>query len=164
MYHVRDGATRRRAEKRALLERRAWAMVTRMRLSAARLFMLAAMCACAESATGPEAAADAFADAYFAHADQAKARQYTAFGASKMLDQEIAETKPLRDSGYTPSEASLQLGVTRGARSQRGERVRFDYALRAADGAVKHATVELSRVAGEWKVVRVAVGDQPEAQ
>jgi hypothetical protein len=116
-------------------------------------------CARNEAGGSPEAVADSFAAAYFVRADQQRAKQYTAFGATKMLDQEIAETKSLRDSGYTPSEAALDVNVTRGARSSRGERVRFDYLVRFSGGGTKHADVELARVSGEWKVVRVAVAN-----
>ncbi len=114
--------------------------------------------ACAKpDASGPEAVADAFCDAYFVHADQHKAKQFSAFGASKMLDREIGDVKPLRDAGYTPSEASLEVSAVRGARSARDERVRFDYTIRVGDSAAKHADVELAKVQGDWKVVRVAV-------
>ncbi len=122
------------------------------------MFILAALAGCAKPA-GPEAIADAFCEAYFVKADQQKAKQFTAFGATKMLDQEIADTKPLREQGYGPNDASLEVAVERGGRSARGERVRFDYTVRFQGGAQKHADVELSQVDGEWKVVRLAVGE-----
>ncbi len=118
--------------------------------------------ACNRSAAGsPEAVADAFADAYFGRADQAAAKPFTALGAAKMLDDEIADTRAVRDSGYTPSEANLNVKVDRGPRSSRGERVRFDYTVGYQGGVVKHADIELSQVDGGWKVVRVGVGDSP---
>ena len=117
---------------------------------------------CSRTEAGsPERVADAFADAYFREADQVKAKQFTAFGASKMLDDEIAETRGLRGSDFKPADADLNLTMVRDARSTRGERVRFDYVLRFKGAPEKHADVELSKVADEWKVVRVTVGDAP---
>jgi hypothetical protein len=127
---------------------------------AAPVFMVVALVAagCAKSdASGPEAVADAFCDAYFVHADQLKAKQFTAFGASKMLDQEIGDVKALRDSGYNPNDASLEVSAVRGARTARDERVRFDYTIRVHDAPAKHADVELAQIKGDWKVVRVTV-------
>ncbi|MBM4375935.1 MAG: hypothetical protein FJ095_12680 [Deltaproteobacteria bacterium] len=117
---------------------------------------------CAQTEPGsPEAIADAFADAYLGRADQPRARQYTAFGASKMLDDEVAATRAIRDSNFNPSEVNLDVSLVRGERTNRGERVRFDYAVRFKGGVEKHADVELTKVDGEWKVVRVSVGDAP---
>lgn len=108
---------------------------------------------------------DAFVDAYFRKADQEKAKQYTAFGATKMLDREIADVREVRDTGFSPGAAALGVEVERGARSKRGDRVRFDYTLRfgGQDGTeqVKHADVELAQVEGSWKVVRLGVSDEP---
>jgi hypothetical protein len=107
---------------------------------------------------------DAFVDAYFRRADQEKAKQYTAFGATKMLEREIAEVKEVRDTGYMPGDAALGVEAERGARTKRGDRVRFDYLLRfrGQDGSeqVKHADVELADVEGSWKVVRLGVSDE----
>lgn len=115
-------------------------------------------------AGSPEAVADAFVDAYFRRADQEKAKEYTAFGATKMLDKEIADVKEVRDTGYTPGDAALGVAVERGARTTRGDRVRFDYILkyRGQDESeqIKHADVELANVEGAWKVVRLGVSDQ----
>ena len=122
---------------------------------------LAGLPACNRVEPGsPEAVADAFCDAYFRQADQAKAKQFTAFGASKMLEREIADTKKLRDEGYTPSAARIEVGITRGSRSKRNERVRFDYTIRfpgVHGAAEKHADIELAKLAGEWKVVRIGL-------
>jgi hypothetical protein len=108
----------------------------------------------------PEKVADAFVDAYFRRADQEGAKQFTAFGASRMLDQEIAEVQQLRKEGHTPSEAQIEVAVERGPRTTRDERVRFDYTLRFGE-AVKHADIELAKVDEVWKVVRVGLGDEP---
>ncbi|MCA9623241.1 MAG: hypothetical protein KC731_29680 [Myxococcales bacterium] len=108
----------------------------------------------------PEAVGDAFVDAYFRRADQAAAKEFTAFGATKMLDDEIAEVKGVRDSGYSPTDASLAVEVTRGERRMRDARVRLDYQLRypGRDGVdIKHADVELAEVDGSWKVVRLGL-------
>jgi hypothetical protein len=106
--------------------------------------------------------ADAFVHAYFQLADQEKAKQYTAFGATKMLDDELAEVRALRKGGYGPAEADVGVVVERRARSSRGHRVRFDYAIRygAAPGIEKRADVELAEVQKEWKVVRVGIEER----
>jgi hypothetical protein len=113
----------------------------------------------------PEAVADAFVDAYFRRADQAAAKQYTALGASRMLDKEIEDVSEAREDGYSPAEASLDVSVERGARSMRGKRVRFDYELKFKDSSgerIKHADVELTRLDDEWKVVRIGrLSDAP---
>jgi len=112
----------------------------------------------------PEAVADAFVDAYFRRADQVKAKEYTAFGATKLLDAEIAQVKQVRQSGYTPTDASIDVAAERGERSMRGERVRFDYVIRykGRDGEQrKHADIELAEVQGQWKVVRIALSNNP---
>ncbi len=109
----------------------------------------------------PEAVADAFAEAYFARADQQRAKQFTAFGASKMLDEELAQTRAIRGADFNPNEADLDVSLVRGDRTSRGERVRFDYLMRFKGGLEKHADIELTKVESEWKVVRVSVGDAP---
>lgn len=125
--------------------------------------LLVFVAACDKPQAGsPEAVADAFVDAYFRRADQVGAKQYTALGASRMLDEEIAEVAKVRDEGYNPRDASLDVAVERGERSSRGKRVRFDYTLRfkhSQGEVVKHADVELAQLDGQWKVVRVAVND-----
>lgn len=113
-------------------------------------------------AGSPEAVADAFADAYFRRADQEKAKEYTAFGATKMLDQEIAEVRGVRGDGYDPAAAQLDVAVERGQRSTRDHRVRFDYLVTYRSEAgeqQKHADIELSQVDGAWKVVRVGLSE-----
>lgn len=142
--------------------RRGGAVAPRALVLVALLTCLGALVACAEKG-GAESVADAFAEAYFRHADQEGAKRYTAFGATKMLDAEIDEVGKLRADGYTPSAASLQVDVDRGERSTRGDRVRFDYAItyRAPGGPmVKRADVELALVHGEWKVVRLGLAGE----
>lgn len=122
--------------------------------------------ACSQPRSGsPEAVADSFADAYFVHADQEKAKEYTAFGATKMLDDELAEVRSVRVDGYGPSDAELNVTVERLSQSERGKRVRFDYRIRHASSAgavVKHADVELAQVHDAWKVVRVGLSSESE--
>jgi len=126
------------------------------------LVALALAGGCARKDPGsPEAIADAFADAYFSRADQQRAKQFTAFGASKMLEEELSQTRAVRGSDFNPSEANLDVTLVRGERTTRGERVRFDYEVRFKGGVEKHADIELTRIDGEWKVVRVGVGDAP---
>ena len=108
---------------------------------------------------GPEAVADAFADAYFRRADQEKAKEYTAFGATEMLEKELRDVAQLRRDGYTPSEARVaEVNVRRGEPSKRDQRIRFPYAITVkSEGAetVRDADVELAQIHGAWKVVRV---------
>jgi hypothetical protein len=108
----------------------------------------------------PEYVADEFVEAYFRRMDQQGARQFTAFGATEMLDRELELTRGVREQGYLPSEAAAQVNWKRTGRSARGERVRFDYTIDIRrEGSEDHraADVELARVQSGWKVVRVAV-------
>ena len=138
-----------------------------MRDRAARLLSILllslAVMACGRAEAGsPEAVADAFSNAYFRLADQEAAKRYTAFGATKMLDKELADVRAVRKDGFSAGESKLQVSLERGARSERGHRVRFQYTLSYQDGAmIKYADVELSKVHGDWKVVRVGLSDKP---
>ena len=108
----------------------------------------------------PEYVADQFVEAYFQRMDQQGARQFTAFGATEMLDRELELTRGVREQGYLPAEASAQVNWRRTGRSTRGERVRFDYAIDIRrDDSEEHrlADIELAKVQAGWKVVRVAV-------
>jgi hypothetical protein len=108
----------------------------------------------------PEQVADAFADAYFRRMDQEKAKEFTAFGATAMLDAELHDVAQIRKDGYTPGEAASDVVVRRGAASQRDQRVRFPFeVVIKVDGSetVRDADVELSQIQGTWKVVRVGV-------
>jgi hypothetical protein len=112
----------------------------------------------------PEAIADAFVDAYFRRADQAAAKEFTALGASRMLDKEIEDVAKVRADGYSPGDASLNVTAERGPRSARGNRVRFDYIVKFKDpkgDVTKHADIELSELDGVWKVVRIGLSDDP---
>lgn len=108
----------------------------------------------------PEYVADQFVEAYFQRMDQQAARQFTAFGATEMLDRELELTRGVREQGYLPAEAAAQVNWRRTGRSSRGERVRFDYDIDIRrDGSEDHrlADIELAKVQAGWKVVRVAV-------
>jgi hypothetical protein len=130
----------------------------RSRLVPLVLALSTALAGCAKPG-GPEAVADAFADAYFRRADQEKAKEYTAFGATEMLEKELKEVAQIRRDGYTPTEArSAEVNVRRGDAKKRDERIRFPYEIKVkSDGAetVRDADVELAQVRGAWKVVRV---------
>jgi hypothetical protein len=76
---------------------------------AALVFLLG----CRET-TSSDYVADQFADAYFRRFDQEGALAYTALGATEMLDKELADTKSLRESGYTPAEAAANVTFVRG--------------------------------------------------
>jgi hypothetical protein len=105
--------------------------------------------------------ADAFAEAYFEHADQEKAKEYTALGATTMLDEELRAVEKIRKEGYTPSDGALgDIRVHRGASTTRDQRIRFPYEVTVrSEGVetVRDADVELSQIDGAWKVVRVGV-------
>jgi hypothetical protein len=120
--------------------------------------------------TAPEYIADQFVAAYFQRMDQKEARQFTALGASDMLEHELELTRGIRADGYSAMDAAAEVRYRRRGRSLRGERVRFDY-----DIAIKHddtedhrtADVELANIQSDgrtasahgwgWKVVRVDV-------
>ena len=128
----------------------------------AALLSICALIGCGRTAQGsPEAVADAFCDAYFRQADQEKAMEFTALGATKMLQDEMVDVKALRESGYTPNDASLDVAISRGDRSERGKRVRFDYSIRfhndKGEAVTKHADIELSKINDAWKVVRIGL-------
>jgi hypothetical protein len=112
-----------------------------------------------QKGTQSDQVADQFADAYFRRFDQEAALAFTALGATEMLDHEIAETKAIRESGYTPAEAAANVTFTRGAATARGARVDYHFAIvaRVEDGApVTHeADIELAKIGGAWKVVTV---------
>jgi hypothetical protein len=122
-----------------------------------------ALGACAEP-TGPEAVADAFADAYFRRMDQQKAKEFTALGASAMLDAELREVAEIRKEGYDPEEAGAAVTLKRGPISHREQRIRIPYEV-----VIKHddvettrdADIELTQLDGAWKVVRVGLTSRP---
>ena len=108
-----------------------------------------------------EHVADSFAEAYFEHADQEKAKEYTALGATVMLDEELRSVERIRKDGYTPSAGALgDIRVHRGASTTRDQRLRFPYEVTVRyEGVetVRDADVELAQISGAWKVVRVGV-------
>ena len=115
--------------------------------------------ACTDRAA-PEYVADQFVDAYFRRMDQQAARQFTALGATEMLDRELDLVRSVRSQGYTPDEAAAQVVFRRTAKNTRGERVRFDYEITIKhDESEEHraADVELAKIQAAWKVVRVDV-------
>jgi hypothetical protein len=108
----------------------------------------------------PEYVADEFVEAYFSRMDQRAAREYTAFGATEMLDRELELTRGIREQGYSPAEAAAKVTWRRTGRSMRGERVRFDYEIDIRrDDSEDHrlADVELAKIQSGWKVVRLGV-------
>ncbi len=108
----------------------------------------------------PEQVADAFSEAYFRRMDQEKAKEYTALGATKMLEDELHEVSEIRKEGYSPSEAGADVNIKRGPSTKREERVRIPYEITIhtdAGNQVKDADVELAKIDGVWKVVRVGL-------
>jgi len=121
---------------------------------AVRTLLLAA---CKGGPPTSEQVADAFADAYFRRFDQEAALSFTALGATEMLDKELSDTKAIRESGYTPAEAAAEVTFTRGEATPRGTRVDYRYVVVAkhedSPPVTREADVELSKIAGSWKVV-----------
>jgi len=112
------------------------------------------------SAGAPEEVADAFADAYFRRMDQEKAKEFTALGASAMLDEELRSVAEVRKDGYSPAEEASEVTIRRGESVPRDQRVRVPYEIVIkSDGSesIKDADVELTRISGTWKVVRVGL-------
>lgn len=116
------------------------------------------MSAC-KPGTGSDQVADRFADAYFRRFDQEAALSYTALGATEMLDKELADTKAIRESGYSQAEAAASVTFTRGPATKRDARVDYRYVVvaRVEDGAplTHEADIELAQIGGAWKVVSV---------
>src|SRR5580698_3046933 len=112
--------------------------------------------ACRDPASS-DSVADQFADAYFRRFDQDSALAYTALGATEMLDKELADTKALRESGYTPAEAAANVTFTRGKSAPRDARVDYHYVVTAQEEdstpVVREVDVEVAKIAGVWKVV-----------
>ena len=128
-------------------------------LSPAALVLLLGFGACSNP-DSPEGVADAFVDAYFRRMDQEKAKEYTAFGATAMLDAELREVSQIRKEGYTPAEASAEVSFHRGEATRRDQRVRVPYeiAIRVEGSETfRDADIELSQIEGRWKVVRVSL-------
>ena len=125
----------------------------------AYVLLLLAVSACKDQGA-PEYVADKFVEAYFQHMDHRAALEFTAFGATEMLDRELELTRGVREQGYSPAEAAAQITWRRTGRSMRGERVRFDYDIDIRrDDTEDHrlADIELAKVQSGWKVVRVGV-------
>ena len=108
--------------------------------------------------TTAEEVADAFVEAYFRQMDQQRAKEFTALGATKMLETELKEVQEVRKDGYEP--ASVSVVVHRGEPAPRDERIRIPYEINIQTDSgpvVRDADVELTRIEGAWKVVRVGV-------
>lgn len=118
------------------------------------------LAACAK-ASAPEQIADQFAEAYFGRADQEKAKEFTALGATSMLDAEIQEVTALRKDGYGPNEAGSNVTYRRnGEPTKRDQRVRVAYEITvhtSGTDSVRDADVELAEIQGAWKVVRIGL-------
>jgi len=123
------------------------------------LALIVPLSGCAESGS-PEQVADAFAEAYFRRMDQEKAKEYTALGATAMLDKELRDVAQIRKEGYTPAEAHGDVTVRRGEPIKRDQRIRvpFEIVIRS-EGAetIRDADIELTHIQGAWKVVRVGL-------
>jgi hypothetical protein len=132
-------------------------MSVRRAVSLGQCLVAAAILSSCRRGQGSDAVADDFADAYFRRFDQEAALAFTALGATEALDKELADTKAIRESGYTPAEAAAEVTFTRGAATPRDARVDYHYVIvsRVDDNPpVTHeADVELAKIGGGWKVV-----------
>ncbi len=110
--------------------------------------------------TGPAEVADAFAEAYFRRMDQEKAKEFTALGASAMLDAELRDVAQIRKDGYTADDTPFDVTIRRGEPTNREQRIRIPYEIRIKSQggeAVKDADIELAQIQGMWKVVRIGL-------
>ena len=123
----------------------------------AELLVLLLVLGSCRDVTSSETVADQFADAYFRRFDQDSALAFTALGATEMLDKELADTKAIRESGYTPVEAAADVTFTRGPAIPRDARIdyRYEVTARSEDtpSVVREVDVELAKIGGVWKVV-----------
>jgi hypothetical protein len=137
------------------------AAAVRRTISAVVLALILPLAACSKPGA-PEQVADSFADAYFRKIDQEKAKEYTALGATEMLDAELRSVAEVRKGGYTPQDASSDdITFKRGEPLKREQRLRFPYevVLRSREGVetTREADIELAQIQGAWKVVRLGV-------
>lgn len=109
----------------------------------------------------PEQVADAFVEAYFQRMDQERAKEYTALGATEMLEKELKDVASVRKEGYNSGQgAGAEVSFHRGVSSRREERVRVPYEIVVKTGAtesIRDADVELANIRNAWKVVRVGM-------
>jgi len=130
------------------------------RLLVALVLTLVTLAGCAKQGA-PEQVADAFVDAYFRRADQERAKEFTALGATEMLDKELKDVAQVRKQDYNAGEtAGAEVSVHRGEPTRRDERVRVPYEIVVKAGgaeSVRDADVELANIRGAWKVVRLGM-------
>jgi hypothetical protein len=113
----------------------------------------------------PEGVADSFVDAYFRRMDQERAKQFTALGATRMLDEELKSVQEVRKDGYEP--ASVGVNARRGEPQPRDERIRIPYEIEIQTEhgkELRDADIELTRIDGQWKVVRIGVRQRDAAK
>lgn len=171
LYHLNGPAQTRERSRRPLYEAQRtgqtgpmWVMArvlgrgSRLGVVLAAGLGLAGAGGCHRSTNTPEGVADAFVEAYFQQMDQARAKEYTALGATKMLDAELKSVEEIRKEGYAPS--SVAVSVHRGPSAPRDERIRIPYEIEIqTEGAkqLRDADIELTQIQGQWKVVRVGI-------
>jgi hypothetical protein len=130
------------------------------RLLVALALALATLVGCAKQGA-PEQVADAFVDAYFRRADQERAKEFTALGATEMLDKELKDVAQLRKQDYNTGETSgAEVSFHRGQPTRRDERIRVPYEIVVKAGgaeSIRDADVELANIRGAWKVVRLGM-------
>jgi len=121
---------------------------------------LATLAGCAKQGA-PEQVADAFVEAYFHRMDQERAKEFTALGATEMLDKELKDVASVRKEGYNQGEgAGAEVSFHRGVPARRDERIRIPYEIVVKTGGtetIRDADVELASIRGAWKVVRVGM-------
>jgi len=83
-------------------------------------------------------------------------------GATRMLEAELKDVQEVRKDGYEPG--SVAVVVRRGESAPRDERIRVPYEIEIETEAGKQlrsADIELTKIDGMWKVVRVGIAPQP---
>ena len=130
------------------------------RLLVALALAVCTLAGCAKQGA-PEQVADAFVEAYFHRMDQERAKEFTALGATEMLEKELKDVAAVRKEGYNPGDApGADVSFHRGLPTSRDERVRVPYEIVVTTGgteSVRDADVELANIRGVWKVVRVGL-------
>lgn len=117
-----------------------------------------------EAAVAPDGparrVADWFVDKHYVEADQEASVKATAGEAREKVLEELRLAQGARAGGYQASRAARQVYYEH----LEGEGAHHVYALRVDAGAItlhKRVTLELAKVGGAWRVVRISEEDLP---